>query len=182
MTPAAKADTRTRILDAARSLIAQTHPAALSVAEIARAAGVSHRTVYRHFSTKEQLIGAVAEHPTSAVPPFSERYAELPGALRMTWRFFADHLDDLRGERMVPGGIELRRARLEGARRIGRVILRDAGVEETSYVEGLLEILVHLTSSSTLLELMDRHGHDVDTAVDIVLDAVDRLVRSARSV
>jgi len=35
-----------------------------------------------------------------------------------------------------------------------------------------------LTSSTTLLELVDRHRLSVEAATDLVLDAVDRLVES----
>jgi AcrR family transcriptional regulator len=173
--------TRTKILDAARKLIALQHPSALSVAEIARHAGISHRTVYRYFSTKEALITAVAEHP--AVPelalPERVRHAEAAGMLRLAWRHLGGRLDELRGERMVPGGLELRRARLKSARSLSRAILSDAGVPRGRAREQLVEIVTLLTSSSTLLELVDRHGHDVDTAVDLVLDAVERLIASA---
>lgn len=178
--PAALEGTAGRILEAARRLIAQQHPAALSVARIAEAAGVSHRTVYRYFPTKEALIRAVAERPS--VPQLRvapKSYAEAPGALRVAWHWMAEHLDELRGERAVPGGIELRRARVESARRMIEGVLRDAGVADGPKLERLREVLVLLTSSGALLELMDRHGHDVDAAVDIVIDAMDALIANA---
>lgn len=174
-------DTRDRILDAARDLLVHHLPSSLSVQEIADAAGVSHRTVYRYFPDKDALIRAVAERPTDRVPElrWPESYPEAAGALRAFWRFFGEQLDDLRTERMLPGGVELRRARLPGARASARLLLRDAGVPEGPDLDGLVEVIVHLTSSSTLLELVDRHELTVDGAADLVLDAVDRLVRSA---
>lgn len=172
--------TRTRILEAARSCIAQQHPAALSVEHIAQTAGVSHRTVYRYFPTKEALIEAVAMQPVVPELPPQMRWADAPGMLRASWHAFAHQLDQLRGERAIPGGIELRRARLASARRANERLLADAGVPRGPVRDGLLEIVVLLTSSTTFLELVDRHGHDVDTAVDLVVDAVQRLVASAQ--
>ena len=173
--------TRERILAAARDLIVARHPSALSVAEIARAAGVSHRTVYRYFATKEALIEAVADRPLAPDEemPFTTSWAEAPGALRVVWHLFARHLDDLRGERMVPYGIELRRARYRRGSEMVDAILRDAGVPDGPELDSLREVIVLLTSSSTLLELIDRHGLDVDRSVDVVVDAVQRLVQSA---
>jgi AcrR family transcriptional regulator len=49
------------ILDAAASAFASGGYAGTSIADVARAAGVSHLIVYRHFVSKEELYGAVLE-------------------------------------------------------------------------------------------------------------------------
>lgn len=62
MSPRSKQIDRTRaaILDAAVEMILGTdNPGALTMQEIADAAGVSHRTIYRHFPTRQDLINAV---------------------------------------------------------------------------------------------------------------------------
>ena len=177
--PTGSVDTRNRILDAARRLVAQQHAAALSVNQIAKAAGVAHRTVYRYFPTKEALVAAIAEHPVVPELAGCERWADVPGVLRTAWRWMAAHLEELRGERMVPGGIALRRARLPPTRQMGEAILTDAGVPAGPDRDRLIEVIILLTSSTALLELVDRHGHDVDTAVDLTLDAIRRLVQTA---
>lgn len=52
--------TRTAILDAAEEMILNTeNPGTLTMQDIADAAGVSHRTIYRHFPTRGELINAV---------------------------------------------------------------------------------------------------------------------------
>lgn len=179
---AAREDTRDKILDAARELVLQQHPAALTVSQIAEAAGVSPRTIYRYFPTKEELIQAVAERPTAKVPGLTmpTRWTEVPGTLRVYWRLFGQDLDVLRAERMIPEGIELRRARLRSSRPEMEHLLADAGVPATDDHSALVDILIHLTSSTTLLELVDRHGMTVDQATDAVLAAVDTLVEAAR--
>jgi AcrR family transcriptional regulator len=172
--------TRDRILAAARRLVAERHPAALSVAQIAEAARVSHRTVYRYFPSKEALLEGVAVGPASPELAQVQRWDEARGALRVAWRLLAERLDEIRGERMLPGGLALRRIRLRDARKSGRAILRDAGVARGKSFDLLLEVVVLLTSSGTLLELMERHQHDVDKATDIVLFAVEHLVTSVK--
>lgn len=174
--------TRARILDAARDLLLRRHRSDFSVAEVARAAGVTHRTVYRYFADKDALVTAVAERPTDEEPTLAAftSYADAPEALRSHWRFFGDRLDDLRAERLLAAGIELRRARLPSGRRMVARLLADAGVPEGPSRDDLIEVIVLLTSSGTLLELVDRHGRTVDEAADLVIDAVQRLVRTAR--
>jgi AcrR family transcriptional regulator len=54
-------DARTRILDAAVDQLRRHGPAKTGVVDVARAVGVSHAAVYRHFSSKDALFDAVAE-------------------------------------------------------------------------------------------------------------------------
>lgn len=54
-----KALTRTRILDAAIELLQAEPLEAVTIARVAAAAGVTERTVYRHFETREALIEAL---------------------------------------------------------------------------------------------------------------------------
>ena len=52
--------TREAILDAAREVLAQDGKEGLSVAQVAKLAGVNRGTAYQHFQTREQLIEATA--------------------------------------------------------------------------------------------------------------------------
>jgi AcrR family transcriptional regulator len=52
---------RPELLAAAVSLIAEVGPAAFTLREVARRAGVSHNAPYRHFRDKDELLAAVAE-------------------------------------------------------------------------------------------------------------------------
>lgn len=104
-------ETRRRVLEAAMALL-QQGAAALTVPAVAREAGVSVPTVYRHFSTKEALEDAVAEYARELVgvqrtPPEDlagleaivaniwERCEELPtGALAALLANIARELDE----------------------------------------------------------------------------------------
>lgn len=50
------------ILTAAAELFAERGPAATSIRDIATRSKVNHGLVFRHFGTKEQLVGAVLDH------------------------------------------------------------------------------------------------------------------------
>ena len=53
--------TRERILTAAEELLRRHGPAKTTVADVARALGMSHANVYRHFASKAELRDLVAE-------------------------------------------------------------------------------------------------------------------------
>lgn len=53
--------TREQILDAAVDVVRRYGPAKTTVVDVARALGVSHGSVYRHFASKAELRDAVAE-------------------------------------------------------------------------------------------------------------------------
>jgi AcrR family transcriptional regulator len=56
----AKAETRKKIVDAVVRVVLDDGIHAFTVQNVADKAGVSHRTVYRHFKTREELIGGLA--------------------------------------------------------------------------------------------------------------------------
>jgi AcrR family transcriptional regulator len=57
----AKQETRERILDALVEVVTREGVLAFTVQNVANAAGVSHRTVYRHFATREDLLDGLDE-------------------------------------------------------------------------------------------------------------------------
>lgn len=54
------ADLRSALLAAARRMLERDGPAALSLREVARRAGVSHNAPYRHFADRAALLAALA--------------------------------------------------------------------------------------------------------------------------
>ena len=64
-----QAQTRQRIVDATVALHEQLGPAATTVAEIARHAGVSRVTVYNHFPTDGELFAACQRQFFTQTPP-----------------------------------------------------------------------------------------------------------------
>jgi AcrR family transcriptional regulator len=60
--PRSAAATRRRIIDAAYDLFYRKGFARVGVDAIAAQAGITKRTLYAHFDSKDQLLGAVLEH------------------------------------------------------------------------------------------------------------------------
>jgi|SRR5947209_1271445 len=52
--------TRERLVDAATRLLDEGGPAAVTLREVGRLAGVSHNAPYKHFTDKEDLLAAIA--------------------------------------------------------------------------------------------------------------------------
>ncbi len=67
--------TRDRVLDAAEDTLRRFGPAKTTVVDVARALGVSHGTVYRHFASKAQLRDAVLERWLERMNPPLEAVA-----------------------------------------------------------------------------------------------------------
>ncbi len=63
------AETRTKILEAAMSLCLERGPLAVSMSEIAAAAGVERVTLYRHFGDEGGLHRAVGAYCMARFPP-----------------------------------------------------------------------------------------------------------------
>src|ERR1700736_5554948 len=59
---AQRAVTERRIVDALAALIGDEHPLEISMAAVAKRAGVSEPTLFRHFPTKRDLFAALAGH------------------------------------------------------------------------------------------------------------------------
>ena len=177
-------ETRARILDAALRVIAGGL-AFVSVPGVAREAGVSVPTVYRHFASKHDLLAAVYPHVIrragldEVVVPGS--MDELRHGLRAHFER-TDSLGDLtRAVMASPASDEVRRLnipnRLAAFRRVA-----DSIKPKPSEVnrDRIARLLVVLTASSALRLWRDQLGSSVDEAADDV-DWVLRAITSAAS-
>lgn len=173
--------TRERIVRAVTELVAEEHPAAVSVPAVAKRAGVGVATVYRYFPTKEALLdasaGAIASDVTQdAGVPTS--FAELEAVLPVAWQQISgEHLALARSQLASPVGRELRRRRYEVKEAAMAAALEAVGLVPDS-IEGrrLGAIVDVLTSSTALLEMHDKAGIPVDDAVAYSLWAVRTVV------
>ncbi len=60
--PTGREEVGAAILEAATDLFAERGPSATSIRDIAARSKVNHGLVFRHFGTKDQLVGAVLDH------------------------------------------------------------------------------------------------------------------------
>src|SRR3979490_1106874 len=84
--------TRDRILATAEDVIRRFGPAKATVADVARALGVSHAAVYRHVATKAELRDLVVARWVDATMPPLRAIAEGAGPAPRRLRQFLDAL------------------------------------------------------------------------------------------
>jgi AcrR family transcriptional regulator len=172
-------ETRARILDATIRVMA-TGLASLSVPAVAREAGVSVPTVYRHFRTKRELLAALYPHAAhkagldSIADPRS--LDELRPMIRAVLERL-DNLDDLSRAAMAsPVASEVRHAtmptRLQRIRRLTDSIEPKLRKADRDRITRLIAVLM---TSSSLRMWRDHLG----LSVDEVANEIDWVVRAA---
>ena len=178
--------TRGRILEATLSVMTRG-VASVSIPAVAREAGVSVPTVYRHFGTKRDLLAAVFPHVVrragldELVPPRSSD--ELGRGVRALFERIDSAGDLARAAAASPAAEEVRRvdmpARLEMSRRLADSIMPKLTPGDRDRIARLLTILI---SASALRVWRDHLGSTVEEAasdIDWVISAA--IAASTRS-
>ncbi len=172
-------ETRARILDATMRVMA-TGLASLSVPAVAREAGVSVPTIYRHFRTKPELLAALYPHAARRAGIDGVADARSLDELRPMIRALLgrlDNLDDLSRAAMAsPVASEVRSAtmpaRLQRIRRLTDSIEPKLRKADRDRITRLLAVLM---TSSSLRMWRDHLGLPVEE----VAKEIDWIVRAA---
>jgi AcrR family transcriptional regulator len=172
-------ETRVRILEATLRVMARGI-ASVSIPAVAREAGVSVPTVYRHFGTKHDLLAAVYLHVVRRTAPGELVLPRTLDKLREGVRAVFERLDsadDLARAAMAsPAAAEARRmgmpARLEIYRRLAEAIAPKLAQGDRDRIARVLTILI---SSSALRLWRDHLGSSVEEAAD----DIDWVIRAA---
>ncbi len=156
----------------------------VSIPAVAREAGVSVPTVYRHFGTKRGLLEAVYPHVVRRAGleelPAPRSMDELRGLLRAHFEL-TDSLGDLARVAMAsPAADEVRRLnmphRLAMFRRVADSIVPTPSQADRDRIARLLVIL---TASSALRLWRDQLGSSVEEAADDVDWVIRAVIASA---
>jgi AcrR family transcriptional regulator len=182
-------ETRARILGATVRVLGRGE-STLSIPAVAREAGVSVPTVYRHFGTRADLVAAVYPHLMRragvdhlVTPHTVEEFGHM---VRTLWRKLDELGDEGRAVMGSPAAEEARRAnmpsRIETSRRFIAEVAPGASAADQ---ERISRIMLILSSSAGLRAWLDYYrvtvdeaADDVDWALRTLLAATDR--RSAR--
>jgi AcrR family transcriptional regulator len=181
-----QAETRRRILQAVTDLLAEEHPSSISVPSVVERSGISRATIYRHFPTKEALLDASAHGIDEQTREWLGTDAPIPGHnmsefIHRAWAELANHLPALRASQLPGLGRELRRRR--GIRRHADAVagMQGYGIDtDTDLGRRMVRLTLALSSSSMLLEQLDRMGMDVTDAADDVAWAIETLAEVVR--
>jgi AcrR family transcriptional regulator len=163
-------ETRDRILDAALRVL-MTGVASLSVPAVAREAGVSVPTVYRHFGTKAGLLAAMYPHAAGRAGldliPIPAALGDVRSAVLAVFERL-DAMDDVsRAALASPVADQVRHATMPA--RFERIRAVGASIEPPlarADLDRITRILVILTSSASLRTWRDHLGASPDQAAD----------------
>jgi AcrR family transcriptional regulator len=173
-------ETRAGILDAAIRVMAADGATSLSVPAVARDAGVSVPTVYRHFGTKKALVNAIYPHLASRAGIGPLVAPDSPAAFKEMVRSIYSRLETMgevaRVAMSSPAAEEARReqmpARYAMSRRFAATVMPNAGPVE---LDRLARVLIVLANSASMRIWRDHLGSSVDEAaedIDFILRAV----------
>lgn len=161
--------TRERILGALAELVLEGGLSDFSVQGVADRCGISHRTVYRHFPTRESMLDGLVEQMSAAMEAAGgatqiEAVDDLPNAVVRNFAMFTDN------EALAKAAVRFsvgtatenrdRRQRTDAvANAVGQLDLAD---DDARLVAGVLR---HLSSSRTWLLLREAGLDALDTTV-----------------
>jgi AcrR family transcriptional regulator len=178
-------ETRGRILDATVRVMADGI-ASVSIPAVAREAGVSIPTVYRHFGTKRELLAAVYPHVVRRAGLNELVMPRSMDELRDGMRAYIERTDSLgdlaRVASASPASDEVRRLNMPDRLAVfGRVA--DSIVPKPSEADRdrIARLLVILTASSSLRLWRDQLGSSVEEAADDVDWVIRAVIASATS-
>jgi AcrR family transcriptional regulator len=179
------AQTRDRILDAAVRVMARG-VATLSIPDVAREAGVSIPTVYRHFGTKQELLAAIYPHVIRRAGfrdiVLPRTIDELRGSVRAMFER-VDAVDDIARAAMASPASDEARAlavptRVEVTRRLAESIEPKLHQADRERIARLLTVLV---TSSSLRVWRDQLGATVEQAADDIEWIVQAAISASRA-
>lgn len=174
--------TRDAIRDALVALLRDEHPATISIPAVAEAAGVSVRTVYRHFPSKQALLDDVAMIQRRRAESMLEGRGGLfdnpEEYLPTLWADFERDLGAVLAQHQSPAGHEVRAHRAATHRATLRPMLVDRFPDvPESDIDDLTDLAMLLTSSSAFLDLHLRLGRSGVDAARIAWWAVQAIQR-----
>ena len=179
---------RDSIMTALAELAAEKGVAGFSVQEVADRAGVAHRTVYRHYETREALLDGYARW-------LDERFGDLdevtepddddriPTLTRHSWERFEDIAPLVEALVMVSLGSGTRVPRREERTDEFREMLHDDGLLEHldgDTAEAVVALIRTLASSNTWFVFRNERGIDGQRGAAVVAWALRTLLAELR--
>lgn len=171
--------TRELILRSVADRLERAEVSEITVPDVARAAGVSVRTVYRHFATREELIAETAEWISAHLfggTGMAEVLAELTTDYRERLLAFDEHPNLVRAMATSRAGNAVRSARrarrLETINRaLGEVTDKLPAVEQQQ-AQAVFGYLVNMLAWLTMRDENGMSGEQIAAAMDWALGAL----------
>jgi AcrR family transcriptional regulator len=177
-----KADTRALILGTVERLLKDRSLSELSLATVAREAGITERTVYRHFETREQLLEAtwIAVNEDIGMKEFPRTPEELIERPKKLFPAFDRRGEVIRAMLASPQGRELRLRPNKERQAAIRAVVRSArpNLREPAFTRRCAAVQV-LCSASGWATMTDYWGLDSVEAGRAASEAIAVLLNPA---
>jgi AcrR family transcriptional regulator len=187
----AKQDTRDRILDAVVDVVTREGVHSFTVQNVADAAGVAHRTVYRHFATREDLLDGLDDRierrgKAAGIGPALKELNDLPNLVTEAYTSFDSLRDAMRAYVVISIALGRRvrsfdRRTLDFRKQIARAFpsLTHKEIKEASAVIRLLASTRSWFLLTSELDLStDAAARAASHAVEVLLADLDSRNRS----
>jgi AcrR family transcriptional regulator len=175
-----KADTRTLILETVKRLLTDLSLGEVSLAMVAREAGITERTVYRHFETREQLLEATwsTVNETIGIRDFPRTVLELIERPKTLFPAFAGHGEVIRAMLASPQGRQLRLSANKERQAALRTLVKQAipGLREPALTR-LCAAIQALGSASGWATMTDYWGLESAEAGRAASEAIAMLLK-----
>ena len=185
-----QAQTRQRIVEATRELHEEVGPAATTIAEIARRAGVQRLTVYNHFPEDSELFAAcqasfMADHPTPDLTPalaLPDPAASVRAVLSVLYRSYREREPMtekvLRDRGVVPRLDALMRSTMDAQLAQLADVLSDAFKVRATKRQLALRAVVSLALDFWTWHRLKAAGLGDDEAADLMAEVVAQAARA----
>ena len=165
--------TRELILRALAELLQNERAGEFSMADVARKAGVSLRTVYRHFPTREDLLAAATDWIDARIfgdVPFDETVEDLPKLFRYACEQWKQYPRLARAMALSQAGQSSRAdRRVERLARIHRAlaeVTNELPEEEKRKAVAVLAYLENVLAWVTMRDAIGLESGEVEEAID----------------
>ncbi len=177
--------TRELILRAAREIAAENRILFFTIEEVADRAGVSHRSIYRYFPTKESLLKAASESRKDLVDLFRTdtiaKFRDIPTFIERVFAFFDEHPAGFRAFNVYDLAFKVDLStREEGDKLIRQSLESLAPGMEAKEAERVFAVTRFLISSFAWQILQDRYNLNSREARKAVEWAVTALIRDVK--
>lgn len=177
--------TRNHILDCVVIIVSERGDCDFTMPDVARSAGVSLRTLYRYFPTRQHVIDAVAtvadQAAASNIATAAFDLRNLGEWIEEAWGNLLRQEAFIRAQHTSPNGAAIRRARIPFFREVCRTVLtREVPDIAPHMLDDVVDLALLLVSSSALFECVDVLEISVSRSSRLVADAIASAIDHAR--
>lgn len=172
-------DTRERLLAAVADILASSRDGGFVLDDVARAAGVERRTMFRHFPSREALFESFWHWINARIAPavLPRTRQDLTSMPVSAFKGFDAHEGIIRASLHTPSGRQMRLSALDERKRAFaeavRHALPDASPADLKRTEAIVHVLYSAATWETLRDYCDLDGAE---AGETVAWAIERLI------